>query len=154
MATRETYSIEIEQSSYKNGKAMKRQEENTMTEEIYIGWEGVECSIENGKETTKRKISVCNGRTGEQVGYFEVNSPKIPEGCIICNSEVDFWEKCAIYADTKEGKEACRRRIEKTLEKRRAFIKFLMDRHGMTEFDAKVKAIMAENGWDCSLLLK
>lgn len=72
---------------------------------IYIGCKS--CIIDdNGKKIDT--VQVWEARTGKQIGEFELNSPKIPEGCIICYSEAYFWRKMEIYAP-EDAKELCRK---------------------------------------------
>lgn len=35
-------------------------------------------------------VQIWNKETGEQIGEFEHNSPKIPENCIICSTVGEF----------------------------------------------------------------
>lgn len=106
---------------------------------IYIGWRSLEGFVEGGKEIIKDKVSVHDGRTGEEIGWFEINSPKIPEGCIICKSGEEYWKTCEIYAETEEMKASCRRHLERVKKKKKNIISWCVYRQGMTEAQALEK---------------
>ena len=72
---------------------------------VYIGCKSFYIDS-NGKKINT--IQVWEARSGNPVGEFVQNSPKIPRGCHICYTESYFWNQMAIYAP-EEAKKLCKK---------------------------------------------